>query len=78
MNSPQFVVLTMLDEAKGNEATGYRATGGWVAAPVAGAVIRRIAPILALKPIEDEVSAARTLALKSRSQSGGGRDVATN
>ena len=78
MNRPQFVVLTMLDEAKGNKATQGHATGGWVAAPAAGAVIRRIAPILALQPIDDEVSAARRLELKSEINSSGGRGVAAN
>jgi cell division protein FtsI (penicillin-binding protein 3) len=78
MNSPQFVVLTMLDEAKGNEATSMRATGGWVAAPAAGAIIRRIAPILALKPIGDEVSAAQKLAFKSKTKSVGGPRVAAH
>ena len=78
MNRPQFVVLTMLDEAKGNKATQGHATGGWVAAPAAGAVIRRIAPILALQPIDDEVSAARRLALKSEINSSGGRGIAAD
>ena len=53
MHKPRYVVLAMLDEAKGTKETFGSATGGWVAAPVVGAVVRRIAPVLGLRPIKD-------------------------
>ncbi|MAI49787.1 MAG: penicillin-binding protein [Rhodospirillaceae bacterium] len=53
MHKPRYVVLAMLDEAKGRKETFGYATGGWVAAPVVGAVVRRIAPVLGLRPIKD-------------------------
>ena len=53
MHKPRYVVLDMLDEAKGTKETFGYATGGWVAAPVVGAVVRRIAPVLGLRPIKD-------------------------
>lgn len=53
MHKPRYVVLAMLDEAKGTKETFGYATGGWVAAPVVGAVVRRIAPVLGLRPIKE-------------------------
>lgn len=53
MHKPRYVVLAMLDEAKGTKETFGYATGGWVAAPVVGAVVRRIAPVLGLHPIKE-------------------------
>ena len=49
INDPQYVVLTIIDEpqpAKGQVA----ATAGLNAAPTAGAIIRRVAPLLGMKP----------------------------
>ncbi len=54
MNAPRYVVLAMVDEPKGTKATYGYATGGWVAAPLVGRVIARIAPILGVEPIEEE------------------------
>ena len=53
MDDPQYVVFAMLDEPQGTEDTFYRATGGWVAAPVVGQVIRRIGPMLGVAPSMD-------------------------
>ena len=36
----------MLDEPKGNKATHGYATGGWVAAPAVGRIVKRVAPLL--------------------------------
>ena len=48
-DDPQYVVLVMLDEPHGNASTFNYATGGWTAAPAAGEIIRRIAPILGVE-----------------------------
>lgn len=53
MHEPRYVVFVMLDEPKGTPSTHGRATGGWVAAPTAGAVIRRVAPILGVFPVAE-------------------------
>lgn len=53
MHKPRYVILAMLDEAKGTKETFGYATGGWVAAPVVGAVVRRIAPVLGMRPIKE-------------------------
>ena len=43
---PLYLVLIVLDEPQGSEATAGFATAGWTAAPTAGKVIARIAPML--------------------------------
>jgi cell division protein FtsI (penicillin-binding protein 3) len=44
--NPLYLVLIVLDEPQGNDATAGYATAGWTAAPTAGKVIERIAPML--------------------------------
>jgi cell division protein FtsI (penicillin-binding protein 3) len=50
MNSPRYAVYMMVDEPHGNKSTYGYSTAGWVAAPAAGRVIARIAPMLGLLP----------------------------
>tara|TARA_R110002110_G_scaffold74388_1_gene196699 strand:+ start:4236 stop:5951 length:1716 start_codon:yes stop_codon:yes gene_type:complete len=64
MHKPRYVVLAMLDEAKGTKETFGYATGGWVAAPVVGAVVRRIAPVLGLRPIKETDAVHESLAIE--------------
>ncbi|MBI1210643.1 MAG: penicillin-binding protein 2 [Alphaproteobacteria bacterium] len=51
---PEYLVLIILDEPHGTKQTFGYATAGWTAAPTAGNVIRRIAPMLNVQvaPIE--------------------------
>lgn len=49
MYDPKYIVLAMVEDAK--TAT---ATGGQVAAPIAGAIISQIAPILNIKPVPED------------------------
>jgi cell division protein FtsI (penicillin-binding protein 3) len=44
--NPSYLVLILLDEPQPSEATKGFATAGWTAAPTAGKVIARIAPML--------------------------------
>lgn len=53
-DSPEFVVLIVLDAPKSGESWGR--TASWNAAPTAGRVVERIAPILGVEP---ELEAAR-------------------
>lgn len=53
MNDPRYLVLVMLDEPKGNKQSYGYATGGWVAAPAAGRIVRRIGPMLGVEPVDD-------------------------
>ena len=63
MHDPEYVVLTFIDEPKPEE--GKRsATAGLNAAPTAGSIIRRIAPILGMKPEFDREGTAAILAAR--------------
>ena len=53
IDRPRYAVLTLMDEPKGTEETFGFATAGWTAAPVAGTVIERIAPILGIPSAVD-------------------------
>jgi cell division protein FtsI (penicillin-binding protein 3) len=50
MNDPKYAIYVMVDEPSPNARSHGYATAGWVAAPAAGQVIGRIAPILGLAP----------------------------
>lgn len=63
MTRPRYVVLVMLDEPKGIKETFNFATAGWTAAPTAGAVIRRIAPLLGVAPVMIEADGTRLAAI---------------
>ena len=58
-DDPRYVVFALLDEPKGNKKTHGYATGGWVAAPIVGRVVRRIGPIAGIRPYENEVPPIR-------------------
>jgi cell division protein FtsI (penicillin-binding protein 3) len=49
-DKPQYMLLVMLDEPKAVPGTHGFATSGWNAAPTAGAIIARIAPLLGIEP----------------------------
>jgi cell division protein FtsI (penicillin-binding protein 3) len=59
MNAPRYAVLAMLDEPRGNESTVGFASAGWTAAPVVGRVISRIAPLLGVEPVDEEIAPGR-------------------
>ncbi|MCC5987009.1 MAG: penicillin-binding protein 2 [Pararhodobacter sp.] len=59
MNDPRYVVVVMLDEPVDTTGTEPRRTAGWTAVPVAGEIIRRIAPLLGVRPQDTaEIEAA--------------------
>ena len=78
MHAPRYVVLAMLDEAKGTKETSGFATGGWVAAPVVGAVVRRIAPVLGLRPINQADAVRKALSIEISGKRGRERRVASH
>ena len=53
VDDPQYIVLVMIDEPKGDKSTFNFATGGWISAPVVNRVITRMGPLLGLKPEYD-------------------------
>ena len=54
MTNPRYVVLVLVDEATGNAENAGFTTGGMIAAPLAGKVIQRIAPMLGVKPVNND------------------------
>jgi len=50
MDSPRYVVLIMIDEPAGNEASSFQRTAGWTAAPVVARLVPRIGPMLGIIP----------------------------
>ena len=62
--NPLYLVLIVLDEPQPSAATQGFATAGWTAAPTAGKVIARIAPMLnvPVAPIEPKKGAPTTMA----------------
>lgn len=53
MNAPRYVVYVMVDEPKPSANTHGYATGGWVAAPTGGRIIKQIGPLLGVQPVDE-------------------------
>ncbi len=49
-NDPRYVLIVTLDEPEDTSGTEPRRTAGWTAVPVAAEMIRRVAPLLGLRP----------------------------
>lgn len=49
-HNPRYVLVVTLDEPSENSGAEPRRTAGWTAVPVAAEMIRRIAPLLGLRP----------------------------
>lgn len=52
MDKPRFVVIAMMDEPQGTQATSFQRTAAWNAAPVIQRVVPRIGPLLGVMPDE--------------------------
>jgi cell division protein FtsI (penicillin-binding protein 3) len=65
MDKPKYQVLIILDEPQPLAETYGYATSGWNAAPTAGKVIARIAPLLGLEPRFDLPPAERLILAKT-------------
>ncbi|MGJ8604253.1 MAG: peptidoglycan D,D-transpeptidase FtsI family protein [Marivita sp.] len=50
INDPKYVLIVTLDEPVETSGTKPRRTAGWTAVPVAAEMIRRVAPLLGLRP----------------------------
>jgi cell division protein FtsI (penicillin-binding protein 3) len=49
-SNPQYVLIVTLDEPVDNTMSETRRTAGWTAVPVAAEIIRRVAPLMGLRP----------------------------
>ncbi len=52
-NDPKYVLIVTFDEPSENSGARPRRTAGWTAVPVAAEMIRRVAPLLGLRPQVD-------------------------
>jgi len=60
---PKYVLIVTLDEPEETSGTEPRRTAGWTAVPVTAEIIRRVAPLLGLRPeVEPASDAAVTVA----------------
>ena len=53
MHDPKYIVYVLVDEPKGTKKTYGFATGGWVAAPTVGRIVRQIGPLLGVQPVDE-------------------------
>ncbi len=53
MHDPKYIVYVLIDEPKGTKKTYGFATGGWVAAPTVGRIVRQIGPLLGVQPVDE-------------------------
>ncbi|MCZ7658035.1 MAG: penicillin-binding protein 2 [Xanthobacteraceae bacterium] len=67
-DQPRYLLLIMLDEPQALPETHGYATSGWNAAPTAGKVIARIAPILGLQPRPDLPTADKQILAAFRAE----------
>ncbi len=58
MNDPRYAIAALIDAPVPNAHSYGYATAGWVAAPVAGGLVRRMAPLYAMAPIPDNAPGA--------------------
>ncbi|KAF0116166.1 MAG: cell division protein FtsI (penicillin-binding protein 3) [Rhodobacteraceae bacterium] len=49
-SNPQYVLIVTLDEPEDTTLSEIRRTAGWTAVPVAAEIIRRVAPLMGLRP----------------------------
>ena len=49
-HNPRYVLIVTLDEPSENSGSKPRRTAGWTAVPIAGEMIRRVAPLLGMRP----------------------------
>jgi cell division protein FtsI (penicillin-binding protein 3) len=68
MDDPRYLLIVMLDEPKATPETFGFATAGWTAAPTAGKIIERIAPLLGVKPIFTEEDRAKLAKLEAKAK----------
>ncbi|MEX2519194.1 MAG: penicillin-binding protein 2 [Paracoccaceae bacterium] len=65
MSSPKYVIVVTLDEASTFKYGRTWRTAGWTAAPTAGLAVKRLAPILDMRPIPAPIDPAALAAAAS-------------
>ena len=55
----RYVIITMIDEPKGQKHSYGYATAGWVAAPPIRHIVEQIAPLLGILPVDENSPSIR-------------------
>ena len=72
MTDPKYVMLVILDEPQGNAQTGGNSMGGWTSAPISGRIIKRMAPLLGILPMDEKSPVVQSaMRIDSYHQGGG-------
>ncbi len=58
VQDPRYVLIVTLDEPSENSGDKPRRTAGWTAVPIAAEMIRRVAPLLGMRPAIEPVGPA--------------------
>lgn len=66
MSAPEYVIVVTLDEGKTFKYGREWRTAGWVAAPTAGLAVKRIAPLLGMRPRLEPTVATEQVAVEAR------------
>ncbi len=61
MHDPKYIVYVLVDEPKATAKTYGFATGGWVAAPTAGRIIKQVGPLLGVQPVDENAPDIRAV-----------------
>ena len=59
VHAPRYVIITMVDEPKGQKHSHGYATAGWVAAPPIRHIVQQIAPLLGILPVDENSPSIR-------------------
>ena len=59
VNDPRYLVMVSVDDPHGSKASAGEATGGWVAAPAVSQIVQRMAPIVGIPPIDENLPEIR-------------------
>jgi len=59
VHDPRYVIITMVDEPKGQKHSHGYATAGWVAAPPIRPIVQQIAPLLGILPVDENLPSIR-------------------
>lgn len=63
ISNPRYVIVVTLDEPSDNSGSEPRRTAGWTSVPLTAEMVRRVAPLLGLRPAVDPVPGSALTAL---------------
>lgn len=64
-DNPQYVLVVTMDEPEGSSGAEIRRTAGWTAVPVAAEIIKRVAPLMGMRPVVEQTPDIELTAVKN-------------